>query len=554
MMSKSLATSMGAALIGSTMVLQSACDSSDDVEPRGSGGSGATGGSAATGGSGGGLVQPQSVDVRLIALNDFHGRIEPDPNTSLGGAVYLAQQIRSRADEQPNTLIVTAGDMIGGSAFFSGILHDEPTIAFMNTLGVDVAGVGNHEFDRPFAELERLRDGGCHADGCVLDSSWDGATFPLLGANVLDEGGAPLLPAHHLIELEGVKIGFIGATTESTANIVFTPFIEGITFAPVASSVNAVVPELQAEGAETIVLLLHQGGGCGANVLGSLNPEIDVVVMGHSHDLYDCAGPPAAAQAGQYGEYFTVFDLSIEVPTQRLLSVTVETVTVGRNDGADPEVEALLASYEPLVSEVGDQVVGTISETISNVRGLGEQMEAGLLMADAFLEATAGDAVVAFTNAGGVRDSFWYPMSGAEVADGQVTYAEVYNVAPFSNPLLTMSLTGAQLEAVLEQQFTDAGSNRLQPSASLHYTFNPNGPAGDVIDPADVTIDGVTLDLAAVYRVTVDSFTGLGGGGYSLLTQGINLTYGVLDRDAVAAYMTANAPLAAPALDRVAVE
>jgi len=546
-----------AAFLCSTLALHAACGSDESVSPS-SGGSGGTGGAGASGGSGGaggtGGAGPQTVDVRLIAINDFHGRIEPDPNSTLGGAVFLAEHVRTRAEERPNTLVVTAGDMIGGSTFFSGILYDEPTIAFMNALGVDVAGVGNHEFDRPFAELERLRDGGCHADGCVLGGSWDGANFPLLGANVHDESGAPMLPPHHLIEIAGAKIGFIGATTEGTANIVYPPFIEGITFAPVAASVNAAVPELQAQGAETIVLLLHQGGGCDAAVLDAVDPAIDVVVMGHSHDRYECDGPPVASQAGQYGEHFTIIDLSIEIPSQRLLSAVVERASAGRNDGADPDVEALLASYAPLVSAVGDQVVGTITETISNTRGLAEQMAAGLLLADAYLEATAGDAVVAFTNAGSVRDSFWYPMSGAEVADGQVTYAEVYNVAPFSNALLTMSLTGAQLEAVLEQQFTDAGLNRLQPSASIYYSYDPNGPNGDFINPADILIDGVPLDVNAVYRVTVDSFTGLGGGNYSLFTQGTDLTYGSLDRDAVAAYLTANAPLAAPALDRVGIQ
>jgi 5'-nucleotidase len=542
------------ALTLSTMALAAACDLSTAARStsQGAGGDGGDGGTAASGGN---YVAPQTVDVRLIAINDFHGRIEPDTNISVGGAVYLAQQIQMRAQEQPNTLVVTAGDMIGGSKFFSGILYDEPTIAFMNTIGVDVAGVGNHEFDRPFAELKRLHEGGCHTDGCVLGNSWDGANFPLLGANVHGEGGTPLLPTHHLIEVDGAKIGFIGATTARTADMVFPPFIDGITFAPVGVSVNAAVPALQAQGAETIVLLLHQGGGCTADVLDDLDPAIDVVVMGHSHELYACDGPPVVVQGSGLGERFSVIDLSIEVPTQRLLSATGANAAASRGDGADPAVEALLATYAPLVSAAGDQVVGTISESISDVQGLAKQVAAGLLVADAFLEATSGDAVVAFTNNGGVRDGFWFPKSGAETSDGQVTYAEIFNVTPFSNSIVTMTLTGAQIEAVLEQQFTDAGGgNRLQPSASIHYAYDPNGTLGDWIDPADITINNVAIDLNADYRVTVNSFIGAGGGFYTVFTQGTNLSFGLLDRDVVASYITANAPVASPALDRVTVK
>lgn len=519
-------------------------------------------------GQGGGGGDATTVDVRIVAFNDLHGRLEPDPDGSRGGVTYLATHIEMLRAEQPNTIVVEAGDLIGASQFFSGILHDEPTIAAMSTIGIDVAGVGNHEFDRPFEELTRLINGGCHEDGCVAGGRWAGASFPLLGANVLDgPGGTPLLDTSLVIDVAGAKIGFIGLTLESTASIVYPPFVEELYFAPEVQTVNALVPMLRAQGAETIVVVMHHGApdaglpnACPAtdnstfDIVEAFDDAVDVVVTGHSHAAYVCDNGKLVTQAGEYGELLTVIDLTVDVPSQQLVSMAAHNRDVTRDVGSNSDIDQLFALYEPIVAAERDRVIGSITETIVNDTDSAGQRPTGFLVADAFLAATAGDGVVAFTNQGGLRTSLDYPMSGNEMAAGEVTYGELYDMTPFGNQVVTMTLTGAQIEALLEQQFTGGAANTLQPSAGFSYSWAPNGASGNKVDPLDVWVDGAALDLGASYRVTVNSFIAEGSGGFPLLEMGTEVTYGALDRDVIEAYMTANSPLSSPQLDRIMVK
>jgi 5'-nucleotidase len=207
--------------------------------------------------------EPRTIDVQLLAFNDFHGNLLPPPGgvirtsnnpvTSVpaGGVEYFATHMKTLEAENPkNTLTVSGGDMIGASPLLSGLFHDEPTIEAMNLIGVDYNGVGNHEFDEGKAELLRMQNGGCHpVDGCQDGTPFFGSVFQFLAANVIDNStNNPLLPAFKIERIQGVKIAFIGETLEGTPLIVTPAGVQGLTFLDEADTVNMLVPRLREKG------------------------------------------------------------------------------------------------------------------------------------------------------------------------------------------------------------------------------------------------------------------------------------------------------------------
>jgi 5'-nucleotidase len=262
-----------------------------------------------------GADAPPPVEVQLLALNDFHGHLEPPGGSSgqidgveAGGVEFLATQLRLLAEEvqRPDTITVAAGDLIGASPLLSAAFHDEPAIEALGLAGLDLASVGNHEFDEGADELLRIQGGGCHPqDGCAEPAHpYGGAAFQYLSANAfVTATGQPLLPPYAVREVQGVRIGFIGMTLEGTPDIVTQSGIAGLQFRDEAETANRYAAELQQQGVQAIVVLLHEGGtqagGGGVNDCANLagpitdivprfSDAIDVVVSGHTHQAYKC--------------------------------------------------------------------------------------------------------------------------------------------------------------------------------------------------------------------------------------------------------------------------
>ena len=510
------------------------------------------------------------VHVRLLGITDFHGRMRPPSGSELGGVTYLASHIDRLRAEEPNTVVVSSGDLIGGSALDSAVLRDEPTFDAMDLIGLDITTVGNHEFDRPLEELRRLVDGGCHpVDGCADDSMpYDGASFDVLGANVIDRvTGEPAFPTAVIREVGGVNIAFIGVTLESTGQIVYSPFVEGLRFEDEADTVNALIPSLREQGATVFVVLVHEGmssellyEGCigseGAllDVVDRLDPAVDVVFAGHRHGRVHCrpTGGPLIIQAGRWGNTIGVADLVIDPATGLVVEMDSVLQAVSRDVPTHPEMDTYLEWLEGIVGGLRNEEVGRITATVSDAIDVDGNMAAGDLVADAFLRATASDAVVALTNLGGVRTSLLYEAAAGETEDGIVTYGELFDMVPFNNELLTMTLTGEQLDALLEAQFQTGGTTRfLALSAGFSYTWSRSAPIGAKVDPADVFIDGMPLDLSASYRVTLNTFIAEGGSGFEAALVGTERTPGRVDIDVVLEHLGAVSPYTPPPLDRV---
>jgi len=538
----------------------------------------------------------QLVQVQLLAFNDYHGHIEATtPGTvdgiNAGGGEYLSAKLSELRAGNKYSLTVAAGDLIGGSPAFSGLFHDEPSVESLNEIGLDISGVGNHEFDEGVEELLRMQNGGCHpVDGCYFeDDPYAGADFKWLAANTVNEDGETPLPPYWIEKFESVKIGFIGMTLEATDTLVAAAGIQGWSFLDEVETANALVPILQAQGVEAIVVLLHEGGsqnpppgvvdacvdisGPILAINDGLDPAVDVLITGHTHLPYNCVLPDAAGQprivtsAYSYGRVVSEMDLVIDKRTsdvRRDLSTATNHVVDQSMLTPDPAVTAILDKWAPLVAAAGDTPIGTITADIT--RGgiptgsdRGVESAAGNLVADAQAWSSSfNGAQLAFMNPGGVRSDLTYLDSGGE-GDGVVTFAEAFTFQPFGNTLLTFPMTGAQIVSVLEEQCQPLGSSRpflhLGVSDGVTYDLSKTIVAGDcvAVSVTNLELDGTPILPGSTYIVTVNSFLADGGDNFTtfaLINPALRLDGGN-DLQALANYLAAFSPVAPPSTDRV---
>ncbi|WP_394614568.1 bifunctional metallophosphatase/5'-nucleotidase [Lentzea sp. JNUCC 0626] len=530
-----------------------------------------------------------TVDVRLIGINDLHGNIEPPTGSSgrvvladgttvdAGGAAFNATHIKNLQKEVKNSVIVGQGDLIGASPIVSALFHDEPTIEVLNKVGMDTTAAGNHEFDEGYKELLRMQRGGCHpVDGCQFSDKYKGANFPILGANVTDaKYGLPALPPFWIEMRDGIPIGFIGMPLKDVPILVDPNGIKELKFGDEVKAANKYANLLDAIGVKSIVLLVHQGdqvtspgGGpnaCnvapnnpGSVIATQVSPKIDAVFSGHSHQHYNCvvkdpAGNPRPFIEGlAFGRELSVVDLKIDRRTRDVVrsETKADNKIVTRTVTPDPQIQALVDTAKTKVRPIANRPVGTISSDILRAQNPAGESALGNLIADSQLAGTTGNgAVLALMNPGGVRADLTFATSPENEGNGVATYGEAFTVQPFGNILQTVTLTGANIKTVLEQQFSAARTFVLQPSAGLKYSWSQSAPFGSKV--SNVTLNGVPLDPNASYRVTINSFLQGGGDGFSEFTKGTNITGGGIDLDAFSAYLTAHPGQAAPALDRI---
>lgn len=518
-----------------------------------------------------------SLTVKLIAFNDFHGYIKPfEGSSSNPGVTRFATRIKELKAQNPLHAVVSAGDMIGASPLTSALFKDEPTIEAMNRIGIDFNAVGNHEFDEGKEELLRMQNGGNHPTdaysglGMTEDlkaGEFAGAQFRFLAANVHDTAtGTTVFPGYGVKDFLGNKVAFIGMTLEATPSIVSPSGVAGLQFQDEADTVNALIPRLKAQGIESIVVLVHEGGfasgginGCTGvsgpivNIVSRLHPAVDLVVSGHTHAAYNClisnsAGKPVrVTSGGQYARNLTDIDLTIDTRTRDVVSVTANNLLTGTATAEDPALTDLVAHYDTLSVGPKSRIIGRITAEISRSQNGAGESALGDVIADAQLDATndpgTGEAVLAFMNPGGIRADL--PFNGP---NGDVTYGDAFTVQPFGNSLVTMTLTGAQIRTLLETQFNGCNGQTaeriLQVSAGFNYAYTAGNACNARV--TSMTIDGVAVDPSASYRVTVNSFLADGGDGFTVLKDGGQRLGGAVDTDAFEAYLQANPTGVAP--------
>ncbi|MBO1753166.1 ExeM/NucH family extracellular endonuclease [Actinotalea sp. BY-33] len=482
-----------------------------------------------------------TVEIDLLTVNDFHGRLEANPPAA--GAAVLAGAVNSYRDANPNTLFLSAGDNIGASTFTSFVQEDTPTIEALNAMGLDAAALGNHEFDRGREDL----------DDRVIPL----ADFPHLGANVYDrETGEPAYEDYWITEIDGVDVGFIGALTEDMPSLVTPAGIASLEFRPIVEEVNRVAADLTdgdpANGeADVLVLLVHEGPASAdiadstddsdfGRIATEVSPEVDVIFAGHTHQRHTHQIPVEGwadgltrpvVQGGQYGETLARVTLTVDADGEVVDNAAEIVPLVVDGQPAfepDAEVAAIVAEAVEVAEELGQVSLGEITGDLRRAQqsngseNRGGESTLNNLVADVQRWATQDAGTqIAFMNPGGLRADLTYASSGEGDPDGNVTYREAANVQPFANTLVTMTLTGQQVVDVLEEQWQPAGASRpflKLGTSGLTYTYDPTGPEGDRIDR--VLVDGEPLDLEAGYTVVVNSFLASGGDNFTTLAEG----------------------------------
>jgi 5'-nucleotidase len=552
-----------------------------------------------------------TVQVRLLGFNDFHGQLSPRTvgRRPAGGAAVLASYLRAaQAGLEERTFIVHAGDHVGASPPNSALLQDEPAISFLNLLanrhcrhlepderggfggGDDadederwegwlsprcnvVGAAGNHEFDEGIGELRRLLQGGNHAAGPFLEVPWRGARFPTLAANVVETAsGRPVLPPYVIRRVDGVPVAFIGLVLKETPTIVTPTGVAGLSFLDEADAANRVVAKLKRRGVHAFVVAIHKGGfqtpsfagpsappGAGSDladiqaVVSRLDDDVDVVVSGHRHaftnTLLRTAGGKEilVTQAFSASTAYAQIDLELDPRTGDVVAkrATVPTTWGDEGPGLTPAADAaaLTAAADARVAPLVSQVVGTATAPITRAATPAGEQPLGDLIADAQRAAVPG-AVAAFMNPGGIR---------ADLDAGPITWGELFTIQPFGNSLVAMTLTGAQVKTLLEQQWVGQTSPRFLQVSGIAYAWSTSAPNGSRV--RDVVLGGAPLDPAASYRVVVNNFLAAGGDNFAVLVQGANQVGGAIDLDALIGWVAAQPgqTVSAPAPGRIAV-
>lgn len=509
--------------------------------------------------------------VQLLGFNDFHGQLSAGrvvATRPVGGAAVLASYLRDESKRfHGDSLIVHAGDHVGASPPASALLRDEPAIEFLNLLANDrcryrawaqphcnvVGTLGNHEFDDGKDELLRLLDGGNHAEGPFLESPWRGARVPYVNANVVDDvSGQPILPPYVVQELSGVRVAIIGAVLEATPTIVTPAGVAGLRFLDEAEAINRYVAEVRRRGVETIVVTIHQGGsqpsyqggtnptstGPGgeiADIISRLDDAVDVVVSGHAHSFTNALMKTRSGheilvtQAFSASTAYSDIELVIDRATRDVVakSAAIVTTFADAGPGLHPEADVadLVARAEQAVAPLVMREVGTAAADITRTQNAAGESALGNLIADA-QRASVG-AQIAFMNPGGIR---------ADLGAGTITWGELFTIQPFANDVIALDLTGADVLALLEQQWQLPTARILQVSG-LTYRWDGARPVGSRV--AQVLVAGAPLELGATYRVAVNSFLATGGDGFTVLTRGTNRVVGPVDLDALVDFIAA---------------
>jgi len=534
-----------------------------------------------------------SVAVRVLGINDFHGRLSEGLLVSgrpVGGAAVLAAHLKSAAAAfEGRSLLVHAGDLVGASPPESALLQDEPTLAFLNLLAAPecrgaahpeprcnvVGTLGNHEFDEGSAELLRLLYGGNHPSGPFLEDPYPGARFATVSANV-EADGTPLLPRSQVLRLGGVRVGVIGAVLQDTPSVVTPSGVAGLQFLDEAAAINAEAAELEARGVQAIIVSIHQGAVQAAandaptdpvasvgepirGIVAALADSVDLVVSGHSHSFTNALVSNTngveilVTQAFANGTAYAEIDLELDRGSGDVTSKSARIVTTfsdqAPGDVRDPEVQALVDAARERVAPLVNRQVATIGADITRTQNAAGESALGNLIADAQRAATGAD--IALMNPGGIRADLLFaadPSNAADV-DGSVSWGELFTVQPFGNSLVSMRLSGAQIVALLEQQWLGQPTPRLLSISGLSYTWDAAAPEGQRI--VEARRDGELLDPAALYGVAANNFIATGGDGFSVFTLATEPVGGPIDLDALIDFLSAVPEIEPPNTGRI---
>jgi 5'-nucleotidase len=484
-------------------------------------------------------------ELTLLSINDFHGNIQPAKPTPLmprvpdpvtgevkaqpaGGVAHLATALAQLKARNPDAVVVAGGDLIGASPLISNLLRDEPTLAAMSELGIAASALGNHELDAGLPELLRQARGECAPSGCLWPN-YKGPGFPYLGANVLDAAtGKPLLPTHVMKQAGALKVGIAGVATLDTPKVIVARAIKGIRFADEADTLNALVPQLKAEGAQVLVAVMHEGGvqgpGGSANdptyacptltgrvqdIAKRLDPAYAIIIGGHTHQAYTCKiDGRLVVQAGSYGGWITESRLKFDASGRVTEATAVNHPVLQSVYAPNAALAELVARAAALTEAARTKPVATLPRGATRfAKEPNGDAPLGNLIADSQLAYARkqGPADVAFMNPGGIRAEL------VVEAGKPTTMSDLLAIQPFGNDIVALTMTGQQLYDVLLRQLPkgDASPRMLQPSSTLRYRWRAGADGSPQL--GEILINGEPLNRTRDYRVVVNNFLSEGG-------------------------------------------
>jgi 5'-nucleotidase len=492
-----------------------------------------------------------TVDVRILAINDFHGHIVQDrfitkqgEKIPVGGAAWLTSRFRKIESQPPLALIVSAGDSVGGSPPVSALFQDEPTVEFMNMAGFDAATLGNHELDEGYLEMLRLWKGGKHKSSRYYPKPFPGAKFPIVCANVVEERtGKPILAPYSIHWINGVRIGIIGVVTREAKTAVAAEGLKGLTIADEAEAINKWADHLGKYGVHAIIALVHEGGeqkpenptgvisGPIADMARRMRPDVDLIISGHTHtNINGFIGRTLITQARNYGAAFADIVMTIDRGSGDVIKKNALILDATHDDLIPAfDVERMVANYEALAAPRVNKVIATLKRGYKRNDG---KDALGAVIADAQREAMKAD--VAFMNSGGIR---------SDIPEGVLTWGHLYTCQPFGNKLKAIQMTGAQVRKVLEQQWRTGADGREESwmlwVSGITYTWDPKALPGSRVREVKMA-DGSPLEDAKTYTVAANEFIAGGGDGFTTLADGKVIATGGTDLDALIDYFSAH--------------
>ncbi|WP_395007341.1 bifunctional metallophosphatase/5'-nucleotidase [Undibacterium sp.] len=519
----------------------------------------------------------EPIVINMVAINDFHGHLEKEkisfqrvtdkaPQSTFGAGIeVLGANLQAWRQQDKDLLFVGGGDLIGASPAISSLFADEPTIDALGKMGMNVSALGNHEFDHGLKELKRQIHGGCDSPrpdrACKYDGNFSGAKFSYIAANVIDQATAkPLFPAYHIEQVKGVKVGFIGAVLRETPMMVASDNVKGLEFIDEAEAINRTIPALKELGVKVFVVLIHEGGttteafdqpacsnlkGPIVNIVKRLDPAVSLIVSGHSHTGFVCkVDGRVVTQAQMYGHLLTRIAITVDGTSHQVSSIDARNMlmsedTVSSSAPVPPALTSLMDKARVGSQAMIDKPVARLALPVIT-RKLNDAGESplGNIVADAQLAGVKHLGVqIVFMNNKGIR-------ANLETVAGNVsTFGQNSTVLPFGNTMVMMSLTGAQIKALLEEQkWFDSesvdGRTMLQVSEGFTYTWDGKRPIGQRVLPGSVKLNGVELDDKTDYRIAANNFIAGGGDRLPMFLQGRNrVDSGVKDIDAFMHYV-----------------
>ncbi len=526
--------------------------------------------------------QVQPIVVNMVAINDFHGHIDKEkfsytrtkdtaPQTVHGGGIeVLGANLQAWRKEDKDMLFVGGGDLIGASPGISSLFADEPTIDALSQMDLRVSALGNHEFDGGLIELKRQINGGCDSPrpnkACKFNGEFTGAKFSYIAANVIETASQkPMFPAYHIEQVKGVKIGFIGAVLRETPMMVASDNVKGLHFIDEAEAINRTIPALKELGVKVFVVLIHEGGttteafdqpacsklkGPIVDIVNRLDPAIKLIVSGHSHTGFVCkVGDRTVTQAQMYGHLLTKIALTVDGSSHQVLNIDARNIVMEQTVAPVPvPLKDLMQKARDGSHAIMTQAVARLAVPVLNrqLNAAGES-PLGNVVADAQLAAVKNFGVqIAFMNNKGIRANL------ETSANNVSTYGQNSTVLPFGNTLILMTLTGAQIRTLLEQQmFVDEespdGRNVLQVSDGFTYSWDRKRPIGQRVLPESVKLHGVALHDQTAYRIVANNFIAGGGDRLPMFAQGKDkVDTGIKDLDVFLSYIKAREQAGSP--------